>query len=104
MRFVSIFIYLKIRRYENPEGPPHGVQRQTIGSPADYQYYPENSVANPNYEQNVLLDSRRPDQGDGNSYSVPPSAPSGKNFFFFTCFLRFLFRFWPKNNIEKTSV
>ena len=77
MRFVSIFVYLKVRRYENPAGPPNGFYPNGFNLPGPV-YFPqsnyENSVANPNYEQNVLLDpSRLSSRVDVDTYVTPPS-------------------------------
>ena len=59
MRLVSTFVYLKVRKFENPAMHVNGIAR----SPLSYQdeYYRDNTrdptpkfVPNPNYEQNLL--------------------------------------------------
>ncbi|CAK8684578.1 uncharacterized protein LOC143455510 [Clavelina lepadiformis] len=72
IRHATNFVYLKVRRYENPHAPPDPNKN------APYSTYPEsnygNSVPNPNYENNVLLldPSQFPRDADVGSYRKSP--------------------------------
>ncbi|XP_078481529.1 uncharacterized protein LOC100184627 [Ciona intestinalis] len=76
LRHASNFVYLKVRRWENPLGPPGGKKAPKGPHPHGYddRPYTNNSLQNPNYEHNVLLvdPERMPDDISLNPYSLQP--------------------------------